>query len=336
MRLKLTNPRDAFAAASVNSGASELDTVAVAELLRAELTARGNATRTMLVRRVQQIVSPLLALDRETILAVCSDLECAGDVNESPGGLLFATPLRAISVGPMEFRVVGSTPIALLQSKLPGTWTSHGVIRDCRIDRSTDEQWRAAIASEGGVIISPDTWAGFDTAPKADSEWLASLDARLALPLRPDSVRQRDASLSWKALLTGVDGVRWMAGDAQCKARLWRAWNEYGYWVFAWTEGGDPLTSACQPLTNDEAARSLFAIARTSDTPVVLEPRQQDGASEVTIPHWLPRAEYRYLSVFAAARTRKGSETTWSVPDDQLNKTLSVLRERLGVSFRSL
>ena len=125
-----------------------------------------------------------------------------------------------------------------------------------------------------------------------------------------------------------------MAGDAQCKARLWRAWNEYGYWVFAWTEGGHPSTSACQPLTNDEAARSLFAIARTSDTPVVLELRQQDGVSELTIPHWLPRAEYRYLSVFAAARSRKGSETTWSVPDDQLSNTMSVLRERLGVSFR--
>ena len=194
MRLKLANPRDAFAAASVNPGeAVELDTVAVAELLRAELTARGNATRTMLVRRVQQIVAPLLALERETVLAACSDLERAGDVNEAPGGVLFATPLRAISLGPMEFRIVGSMPIALLQSKLPGTWTSHGVIRNCRIDQSTDEQWRATVASEGGVIISPETWAGFDTAPKADSGWLASLDARLALPSRPGGVLQRDA-----------------------------------------------------------------------------------------------------------------------------------------------
>ena len=335
MRLKLANPREAFPAASVKSGeASELDTMAVAELLRAELTARGNATRTMLVRRIQQIVAPLLVLERETVLTVCSDLERAGDVNEAPGGVLFATPLRAISLRPMEFRIVGSLPIALLQSKLPGNWTSHGVIRSCRIDESTDEEWRATVASAGGVIISPETWAGFDTAPKADAGWLASLDARLALPSRPGGVLQRDASLSWKAMLTGEDGVRWMAGDAQCTARLWRAWNEYGYWVFAWTEGGHPSTSACQPLTNDEAARSLFAIARTSDSPVALELRQQNGASDLTIAHWLPRAEYRYLSVFAAARSRKGSETTWSVPDDQLSNTMSVLRERLGVSFR--
>src|SRR5687768_4026385 len=198
MRLKLANPRDAFAAASVNSGvASELDTMAVAELLRAELTARGNATRTMLVRRIQQIVAPLLVLERETVLTVCSDLERAGDVNEAPGGVLFATPLRAISLRPMEFRIVGSLPIALLQSKLPGTWTSHGVIRSCRSDESMDEEWRARVVSAGGVIISPETWAGFDTAPKADAAWLASLDARLALPSRPGGVLQRDASLSW-------------------------------------------------------------------------------------------------------------------------------------------
>jgi hypothetical protein len=335
MHLKLANPADAFAFATVNSGvASEPATVAVAELLRAELTARGNSTRTTLVRRVRQVVAPLLALERETVLGVCSDLERAGDVNEAPGGVLFATPLRAIRLGPIEFRIVGSMPTALLQAKLRGTWTSYGVIRNCRIDQSTDEEWRATVASEGGVIISPETWAGFETAPKADSEWLGSLDARLALPSRPGGVLQRDASLSWKALLTGEDGVRWMAGDAHGTARLWRAWNEYGYWVFAWTEGGHPSTNACQPLTNDEAARSLFAVAQTSDSPVVLEVRQQDGASELTMAHWLPRAEYRYLSVFAAARSRKGSETTWSVPDDQLSNTMSVLRERLGVSFR--
>ena len=313
---------------------SQLDTVAVAELLRAELTARGNATRTMLVRRVQQIVAPLLALERETVLAACSDLERAGDVNEAPGGVLFATPLRAIRLGPMEFRIVGSMPIALLQSKLPGTWTSHGVIRNCRIDQGTDEEWRATVASEGGVIISPETWAGFDTAPKADSGWLASLDARLALPSRPGGVLQRDGPFRGRPCLQAQTASAGWQATPSAMARLWRAWNEYGYWVFAWTEGGHPSTSACQPLTNDEAARSLFAIARTSDTPVILELRKQDGVSELTIPHWLPRAEYRYLSVFAAARSRKGSETTWSVPDDQLSNTMSVLRERLGVSFR--
>lgn len=338
MRLALANPRDAFAAASVGSGGIDFDRGAAAEQLRAELHALGNATRTMLVRRVQQLLAPLTALEPKALLELCSDLERAGDVNEAPGGVLFATPLRAIPLGPTAFRVVGSMPTVSLQSKLPGDWTSDGVIRHCRIDVGTDDHWRAGLVSGGGVIVSPEIWAGFDTVPKADAHWLVSLDARLALPstARPGGRPRHDAPLLWKALLQSGEGMRWMTCDSNSKARLWRAWNEYGYWVFAWTDGGHPSLSACMPLTNDEAARALFALARTLGSPVVVGLQPQGDASEVRVPHWLPRAEYRYLSVSAQAWSRKGSETTWLVPDGQLGRVAAALSERLGISFRQL
>jgi hypothetical protein len=52
------------------------------------------------------------------------------------------------------------------------------------------------------------------------------------------------------------------------------------------------------------------------------------------VPHWLPVAEYRFLTVSAslAMVDRKGSR--WTIPAARVPAVLEVLRERLGLVTR--
>jgi hypothetical protein len=197
-----------------------------------------------------------------------------------------------------------------------------------------EHQWRSRVAAQGGIVITPEAWAGLDICPKADTAWLSSLDARFELTATPSSRADREQELGWKAFVVGEAGGHWATAPVDAKARLWRAWNEYGYWVFAWTDGGQPAKTASLALTDDEAARTLFAVARDSNVPIVVDVQQQSDSVTLFVPHWLPRAEYRFLSVSATKVARSGSQTVWRVPAERLDTTLVTLTERLGVSAR--
>jgi hypothetical protein len=335
MHLQLANISELYAGVVGDLATdTERDILIVADLLRAELTARGHATRSTLARRVQQSVAPAIVLERDIVLGVCAELERAGDFNVAPGGVLFATPLRSIALSAVDFRVVSSAPTAWLRASLGGIWALDGVLRTCRIDSGTGAEWRVRVSAHGGIVITPETWAGLNTSPKADASWLSSLDARFDFAAKPGFRGERDQQLSWKAFTLGDNGGRWAPAADDAKARLWRAWNEYGYWIFAWTSGGDPTTTSSLALTDDEAARTLFAIARNANVPVVVDVQEHSDHVALAVPHWLPRAEYRFLSVSARKVVRNGSQTVWQVPAERSETTVATLIDRLGISAR--
>src|SRR5262249_47939111 len=151
-----------------------------------------HATRSTLARRVQQSIAPAMVLERELVLGVCAELARAGDFNAAPGGVLFATPLRSIALTEVDFRVVSSAPTAWLLASLGGVWALDGVLRTCRIDSGTGAEWCVRVSAQGGIVITPETWAGLNTSPKADASWLSSLDARFDFAAKPGFRGERD------------------------------------------------------------------------------------------------------------------------------------------------
>ena len=316
------------------SGVSGQDET-IAELLRAEITARGHCTRASAVRRVLRTVGPArVAIDAAAIYEVCSQLERAGDFQEAQGGILFPTPLRAIDPGTTEWLVAASMPLTWLRAKLPGDWRCDGTVRRCRIDSEQEGGLRAAVAVNGGVVISPEIWAGFDRIPAANAGWILGLDARLQDRPEAAASLERDGALAWSGLIPADDQVRWKYGDEVAQSRLWRTRNQWGYWVYAWTGGGSPSAVNFHELTSDEGVRTVFAIASTMGMPVSAEIEHRDGFSVVSVSHWLPSAEYRFLAASSSPGQNRITLGGWAVPHERVGAVVEVLRNRLGVAVR--
>ena len=149
----------------------------VADLIRGEVWARRACQRSFTIRRVLRLTAPLASLDETLVAKVCDLLERQGDVVFGPGGVLFATPLRAIDLGGGEFRIASTFPTKHLASLLGGSWN---VVATTRTYRVNDAAWaKDAIAAAGGVVLSPTDWACLDRVACADDAWLDSLDRRL-------------------------------------------------------------------------------------------------------------------------------------------------------------
>lgn len=303
----------------------------VAELLRAEVTSRGSCARWIAVRRVVALLAPVVALAPELVDEVCDDLERAGDLELAPGAELFATPVRAVALATSEWRVVTSVPLAWLQSKLPGAWTCHGIARLCRVAYGDAPAWHEKVVSAGGVVVSPDVWAGFDRVPRAGGDWLGDLDARLQW--HPEAAGSLEATgpFEWAGFSTGEDRAMWRNAETATDARLWRARNRWGYWKYAWTAGGPPSSRVFLSLTSDEGARSVFSVAVATGRPVPARVENLGDESVIGVTQWLPRAEFRYLSIMGTALRREGSAARWTIPQHRANEVLARLRDRLGV-----
>ncbi len=307
------------------------DAASIAELLRAEVTSRGSCARWMVVRRVAALLAPVVVAEPERLDDVCDDLERAGDFECAPGAELFATPVRAVELANSEWRIIGSAPLTWLQSKLPGSWTCEGIARLCRVADGEAPSWREKVASAGGVVISPDVWAGFDRAPRAGSGWLGDLDARLQL--HPEAAGSLEAAgpFEWAGFSTDGERTVWRSAATAADARLWRARTRWAYWRYAWTSGGPPSVRAFLSLTTDEGARSVFAVAAAAGRPISLRIEGTGDETSLVFAQWLPRAEFRYLSIVTSTSERAGSSVRWKIPQHRATEVLARLRDRLSV-----
>src|ERR1017187_3055154 len=103
MRLTFVDESADLRAIVVGAVGVSSDDETIAELLRAEVTARGHCTRSVAVRRAVHCLTAAAEVVPEAVSDVCSQLERAGDFQEAAGGVLFATPLRAIELGDGEW-----------------------------------------------------------------------------------------------------------------------------------------------------------------------------------------------------------------------------------------
>lgn len=325
-----------------------------AELVRAEVTARGGGLRRGVLRRVALALASASrggeGGEVTRLGAICAALEAEGDLVAGAGGWLSPTPLRLVALSDDRYRVVCSLPSHRLSSLLPGEATSEMPSRGmsseggsaegsnrafAAIRRSLYAPDRAALAEAvaplGGTILEPAAWAGLDRAPVADGDWLDRLDRRLGTHAVPAGTTERDGPLDWRARVVTDEGFRWRREAAE--ARLWRGRGAAGRRRWAWCPpGGGPARVAWLPLRADEAHRAAFALARRDGGGAPVTVHRADATAEVDFGAWLPWAEYRFLSLLAVP-VRDGARVRWRVPIAQLERVTDTLADRLGVVF---
>lgn len=304
----------------------------VADLVRGYVTAHGASPRAVAVRRICRAAAPAFTLDESVVSDACDLLEREGDVVLADGGVLFATPLRAVKLDGQDFRIASSLPTRRLATLLIGSWNVAGTSRRCRVDDT--ERASAAVIEAGGVVLTPSAWARLDRVPAADQRWLESLELRLRSAAEAASSLERDEALAWSGYVATDSGLRWKAANAGEGARLWRARNRWGHWHHAWTEQGTPASSRFVSLRRDEGTRTVFAVAAALGVPAEISVARHADEAIITVPQWLPFAEYRYLAVSASLSASDRGATRWTVPSASLATVLGTLVQRLGIVVR--
>ena len=307
----------------------------LSDLIRAEVTARGSCPRWTALRRLEQALGDDDADQRRRarLQEICDGLEYEGDFTASSGGVLNVSPVRAIELQPGVHRMVCSLPSRRLRASLPGELHIDGLRRLHRFDPNTEPEVAAALQALGGVVVSPQAWAGLDLTPVADRAWLDNLDQRLEWRPEAAGSLERDGALDWQALTFTADGPRWRRNSDE-PTRLWRARTSYGRWIWAWvTADGTPSTKAFVTLFADDANRTLFAVAREAGKPVSVLVGRDDAFAHLRLREWLPRAEYRYLSSLASP-SRIENQQQWSIPSSRADDVFDMLRCRLGLDLK--
>ncbi|MCB9759434.1 MAG: hypothetical protein H6739_06310 [Alphaproteobacteria bacterium] len=309
----------------------------LADLLRAEVTARGSCTRAAAVGRLQRALAGLVPEDtlRGRLSDLCRTLEADGDFSVSKGGFLHVSPVRAVVLDQTTHRVVSSLPTRVLGPQLPGSLQVEGTCRTHHLAPDRTDDLTLALEALGGVALTVDAWAGLERGPPADAAWMDNLAQRLQWHAESQGSLERDGALDWATLEFTDEGPRWRR-RSDAPTRLWRARSPNGRWLFAWSASDQtPAGSDFVSLSDDDAARTVFAVARTEERPVQARIEHHGEERRLFIREWLPRAEYRFLAALGACEFID-RETVWSFVATRQEQVVSMLSERLGVGIKTV
>jgi hypothetical protein len=297
----------------------------IAEILRMEVHARGQAGRAMTIERVVRLLDPLAELDIARVEGVADSLVREGDLVLAAGGLLCATPLRAVPLPDRRARILASAGSALLRRVLGDDLTSSGFRRTM----SWADESAERVAAVGGCTVSPERWAGLDLAPIADTAFLARLDARLEWePERAGSL-DREEALGWRGWSATANPPRWTSAAG---ARLWMAKTRFRWRRYAWTAAGEsPSSAPFVTLSSDQADRARFALMREAGTGFQIASTPMDAGVALDLPAWLPVAEFRWLSLRGEPMRSEGGRTRWHVDSSTAAEVCDLLAARLGL-----
>lgn len=300
---------------------------ALCDLVRAEVHARKHAPRAATLSRVARLLAPAITLDEQRLDEACDALEREGDVMLNPGGILYATPTRVVAIE-KSARVFSSLPTRALSKALGRDISAKGASRTITSVDGLNE----AVGKVSGVMVPPEAWAGLDRSPNADAAFLAKLDQRLEWQALGAGSLEKDGALEWRAWQVTPEGARWRRSN---EGQLWWARTRFGGHHRAWTAGASPATSAFITLNPDDADRARFALSRKVAAASVLRVERSGKCVTIEVPGWLPRPEYRWLSLHAASvADSKGMR--WEVSTDSEDQITKLLAERLGLTVEDL
>ena len=96
------------------------------------------------------------------------------------------------------------------------------------------------------------------------------------------------------------------------------------------TASASPATSQFVTLSPDDADRARFALSRKVEAASVLRVERSGKRVAIELPGWLPRPEYRWLSLHALA-VAESKGMRWEIPTDCEASITKLLSERLGL-----
>lgn len=299
---------------------------ALCDLVRAEVHARKHAPRAATLSRVARLLAPAIALDEQRLDEVCDALEREGDVMLNPGGNLYATPTRVVAIE-KSARVFSSLPTRALAKALGREVATKGASRTLTSVNGLTE----AVAKVSGVMVPPEAWAGLDRSPNADAAFLSKLDQRLEWQALGAGSLEKDGALEWRAWQVTPEGARWRRSN---EGQLWWAGTRFGGHHRAWTKSASPATSPFVTLNPDDADRARFALSRTVKAASVLRVERSGKRVTLEVPGWLPRPEYRWLSLHAVV-VAESKGMRWEISTDSEDQITKLLSERLGLTVET-
>jgi hypothetical protein len=295
---------------------------ALCDLVRAEVHARKHAPRAATLSRVARLFAPAITLDEQRLDEACDALEREGDVMLNPGGILYATPTRVVAIE-KSARVFSSLPTRALAKALGRDISAKGASRTITsVDGLTE-----AVAKVSGVMVPPEVWAGLDRAPNADAAFLEKLDQRLEWQALGAGSLEKDGALDWRTWQVTPEGARWRRSN---EGQLWWARTRFGGHHRAWTASASPATSPFVTLSPDDGDRARFALARNVAAASILRVERSGKRVTLEVPGWLPRPEYRWLSLHAVP-VAESKGVRWEISTDNEDQIMKLLGERLGL-----
>ena len=300
---------------------------ALCDLVRAEVHARKHAPRGATLSRVARLLAPAITLNEQRLDEACDVLEREGDVILNPGGMLYATPTRVVAIE-KSARVFSSLPTRALVKVLGREISAKGASRTITpVDGLTE-----AVSKVSGVMVPPEAWASLDRAPNADATFLEKLDQRLEWQALGAGSLEKDGALEWRAWQVTSEGARWRRSS---EGQLWWARTRFGGHYRAWTASASPATSPFVMLSLDDSDRARFALSRKVEAASVLRVGRTGNRVTIEIPGWLPRPEYRWLSLHAVP-VAESKGMCWEISTDSVDQLTKLLAERLGLTVENL
>ena len=309
------------AAVAADLGAAMPCTEATAELLRAEVTARGVAHKTTVLRAVAE--HHLAPLPASQVTRVAEELVLSGDLLTLPGGKWAGAPLRCVLLCPETARVLAGASARRL-----GYWLGETpVLAGARRYLPWSPALAARLAAVGGIALTADMWARLDREPPADAAFLAYL-ARQEACADSGQAGQSPTDAKWLAWIALNGQIRWR--KATGGARLWRTDGRNGQFAYAWTVG-DPPAKTFHRISADSAARAQFALAQQAGASAVASLEPVDADFALRLPFRLPMAEFRWLQLYAVWLQAPRLGRHWRFRSDYRERVAAMLLNRLGV-----
>lgn len=307
----------------------------ITELLRSELSARRLSSRRGLCNRIAVLMESFCPVDVDIIKENLLLLENIGDITGGTGGQVAVAPLRAVKLDDNKYQLFGTLNDTQLTSCFLNSNITTGLTRILNLKDSDQENFDQLLDKLGGVILSPERWAGMDKVNAADQEWLAGLDSRLKDQPRPPGSLDNEINDGWRVYQSDkaklLQKARWQKGSNDKQGYLWRVWHVRGWPVFAWTAGNSPDQQESIKLSSDDACRTMFALDRKYGTPIACQATKENNIIQVKIGGFLPRAEYRYLAIKGKFTEKKEDYFCFQFKTDIWTQVSKMLDDRLGV-----
>jgi hypothetical protein len=277
-------------------------------------------------------LTPIISdLDGERVGEVVEDLERCGDAVVGAGGWVGAAPLRVVWLGDGSVTLSAGAPTEWLsRPELGVADVDPGFPRSGQVATKQEAEFRVAVAREGGLIVTPERWAGLDDAPPAGPNYIVELDDRLVSDPTPADAIEWACYRPESAKLPANKRWDWHPSGP---GRLWKVRAAFGGWRYAWTEGGRPADEAWLDLSPDEACRAGIALDRSANNPVPCATTDTGGDVQIEVQGFLPRAEYRFLTTLGRRLPVTGPFAMYSIPNARWDRVRGVLNDRLGLGL---